>query len=105
LQIIVVLSRRIEGHASLNNVTGHMQFKKSDENYYLSDDTGLLLMTGGHQSNHVTEGPAQAKLCCYNGWLIPEICTEEKFTCSANKLPCIDKGINNASHNHKLGTS
>ncbi len=54
-------------------------------------------MTADHQSN-MTEGPAQAKLCCYDGWLMPEIFTEEKVTYGANKLPFIDKGINNASH-------
>ncbi len=38
-------------------------------------------MAGGHQSNHMTGGPALAKLyCCYDGWLRPQICTEEKVT-------------------------
>jgi hypothetical protein len=53
----------------------------------------LLLMTGDHQSNHMTGGPAQAKLCCYDGWLRPQICTEEKVTYSVNKLPCMDIGL------------
>jgi hypothetical protein len=55
-------------------------------------------MTGVHQSNHTTGGPAQAaqtKLCCYDGWLRPQIYTEEKVTYSAEKLSCINKGINN----------
>jgi hypothetical protein len=66
-------------------------------------------MTGGHQSNHMTGRPTQAKLCCYDGWLRPEFCTEENVTFSANnKLQCIDKGINNASQEvtiHILETS
>ncbi len=66
-------------------------------------------MVEGHQLNHMTGGPAQAKLCCYDGWLRPLTCTQEKVTHSGNKLPCIDTGINNALSQevtiHKLGTS
>jgi hypothetical protein len=63
-------------------------------------------MTGDHQSNHMTGGPAQAKLCCYDGWLRPQICTEEKVTFSARKLPCINKRIASQEVSiHKLGIS
>jgi hypothetical protein len=41
----------------------------------------------------MTGGPAQAKLCCYNGWLRPQICKEEKVTYNLNKLPCMDIGL------------
>jgi hypothetical protein len=66
-------------HATLKNLACQMQVNKSNENYYLSNDTVMLLMTG-HQSNHTTGGPAQAKLGCYDGWLRRQICTEEKVT-------------------------
>jgi hypothetical protein len=73
------------------NLTGHMQVNRSNENYYLSDDTVIVTDAGGHQSNHMTGGPPQAKL------LSPQICTEEKrLHYSGNKFPCIDKGINHA---------
>jgi hypothetical protein len=65
-------------HASLQNLTGHLQVNKSNENYYLSDDT--VIESGGHQANHMTGVLAQAKLCCYDGWLRPQICTEKKVT-------------------------
>jgi hypothetical protein len=49
------------------------------------------------QSNHTTGGPAQAKLCCYDGWLRPQVCKKEKgYIDITNNLPCINKGINNA---------
>ncbi len=48
-------------------------------NDYLSDDT-VLAADARRLSvkSYVTGGPAQAKLCCYDGWLRPQICTEEK---------------------------
>jgi hypothetical protein len=47
------MNRRIEGfhaeihciyasHASLQNLAGHLQVNKSNENYYLSDDTVIV---------------------------------------------------------------
>ncbi len=68
------------------NLTGHMQVNRSNENYYLSDDTVIVTDVGGHQSNHMTGGPPQS--------FRHQICTEEKrLHYSRNKFPCIDKGI------------
>jgi hypothetical protein len=60
-------------------------------------------MAGGHQSNHMTGGPAQAKLyCCYDGWLRHQICTEEKVTHGAKQIACIDLGINYAIYSQEV---
>jgi hypothetical protein len=72
-------------------------------NDYLSDDT-VLAADARRLSvkSYVTGGPAQAKLCCYDGWFrlgsgLNPAGRNKRLHYSANKLTCISKGINNAS--------
>ncbi len=95
-------------NASLKNLAGHMQVNKSNENYYLSDDTVIVADDMRSSVKSYDWRSSTSKTLLFNGWLRPQICTEEKVTYSANKLPCIDKGITNPSQKvtlHKLGIS
>jgi hypothetical protein len=53
-------------------------------------------MAGGQKSNHMTGGPAQVKFAVTMAGSGPKSTQRKRLQYSANKLPCIDKGINNA---------
>jgi hypothetical protein len=50
------------------NLAGHMQVNKSNEKLLPKQYDTVIVDDGrrSFQSNHMTEGPAQAKLCCYD---------------------------------------
>ncbi len=88
-----------------------MQVNKSNENYYLSYDAVIVAddRRSSVKSYDWRSSTSSTNKTLLLRWLVrPQICTEEKVTCSAEKLPWIDKGINNSRQEvtiHKLGTS
>jgi hypothetical protein len=84
----LLITRRIEGshvlyciyasHASSGFHFCSIQVDKSNENYYLGNDTvnvaddrqqEVISLTEEEPRRQLTGGPAQAILCCYDGWL------------------------------------
>jgi hypothetical protein len=85
-------------HATLKNLACQMQVNKSNENYYLSNDTVMLLMTGGRISQIIRlEVQHKQNLAVMMAGSGVKSAQRKRLHYSASKLPCIDKGIKNAS--------
>ncbi len=78
------------------------QFHKRNENYYLSDDT-VIVADGRRSSVKSYDWRCSTSKTQLFRWLLAQqvsyLHVEEKVTTQC-KLPCIDKGINNASRKH-----